>query len=93
VAIETFGSIFAGFGIVELFEGLGIVGQVHLLAGLVDRIDFLAAILDLDLADCETFARQLRFQRRLGLELGFRGGAATAAGGERRSSNHAGEAG
>src|SRR5690242_8498195 len=85
-------SVFAGFGIVELLQRLGIVGGVDLLAVLVDRIDLVAALLGLDLAHGEALALQLRLERRLGLELRFRGGAA-GAGRQRRSGDHAREGG
>ena len=44
----------AGFGVVELLERLGVERHVGALAGLVGRVNLVAAALDLDLADIVT---------------------------------------
>ena len=57
-------SVLAGFGVVELFQRLGVERHVGALARLVGRIDFVAAAFDLDLTD--TVAVRLK--------LGLKGG-------------------
>src|SRR6266850_2647919 len=55
-------SVLAGLGIGDLLEGLGVIGGVHFLLVLVDRIDLVAAALELDLANGEAFGLELLLQ-------------------------------
>ena len=52
-------SVFAGFGVVELAERLGVEGHVGALAVLVGRVDLIAAALDLNLPDLVAVGLQL----------------------------------
>jgi hypothetical protein len=62
-------SVFAGLGIADLLEGLGVVGGVHFLLGLVDRIDLVAAAFELDLADGESLGVSCASNADLGLNF------------------------
>ena len=50
---------FASFRVVQHFQGLGIVGRIGLLAGCILGVDFVATVLNLDLADGQAFGLEL----------------------------------